>query len=82
MHIRTVLLAASIAFAGLLAPQFAAAQYPSKPIRVLVADGPGSAPDTITRVVGERLGNKVEAETFARILAVMLLASGVSLLAK
>ena len=33
-------------------------------------------------VVGERLGNKVEAETFARILAVMLLASGVSLLAK
>jgi len=56
MHIRTVLLAASIAFAGLLAPQFAAAQYPSKPIRVLVADGPGSAPDTITRVVGERLG--------------------------
>jgi len=33
-------------------------------------------------VVGERLSNKVEAETFARILAVMLLASGVSLLAK
>ena len=33
-------------------------------------------------VVGERLGNRVEAETFARILAVMLLASGVSLLAK
>ena len=33
-------------------------------------------------VVGERLSNKVEAETVARILAVMLLASGVSLLAK
>lgn len=33
-------------------------------------------------VIGERLGNRVEAETFARILAVMLLASGVSLLAK
>jgi tripartite-type tricarboxylate transporter receptor subunit TctC len=56
MHIHTVLLAASIAFAGLLAPQSAAAQYPSKPIRVLVADAAGSAPDTITRVVGERLG--------------------------
>jgi len=54
MHIRTALLVASIV--GLLAPQFAAAQYPSRPIRVLVADAPGSAPDTITRVVGERLG--------------------------
>lgn len=33
-------------------------------------------------VVGERLDNRVSSETFARILAVMLLASGVSLLAK
>lgn len=33
-------------------------------------------------VVGERLGNRVNGETFAKILAVMLLASGVSLLAK
>jgi uncharacterized protein len=33
-------------------------------------------------VVGERLGNRVDSETFARILAVMLLASGVSLLVK
>lgn len=33
-------------------------------------------------VVGERLGNKVHSETFAKILAVMLLASGLSLLAK
>ena len=33
-------------------------------------------------VVGERLGNKVDSETFARVLAVMLLASGLSLLAK
>lgn len=33
-------------------------------------------------VVGERLGNKVSSETFAKILAVMLLASGVSLLVK
>jgi tripartite-type tricarboxylate transporter receptor subunit TctC len=56
MHVRTALLAATVVFAGLLAPQFAAAQYPSRPIRVLVADAAGSAPDTITRVVGERLG--------------------------
>jgi len=54
MHIRAVLLAATVA--GLLASQFAVAQYPTRPIRVLVADAPGSAPDTITRVVGERLG--------------------------
>ena len=33
-------------------------------------------------VVGERLGNKVDSETFARVLAVMLLVSGLSLLAK
>lgn len=33
-------------------------------------------------VVGERLGNRVGSETFARVLAVMLLASGISLLAK
>lgn len=33
-------------------------------------------------VTGERLGNRVDGETFARILAVMLLASGASLLAK
>ncbi|RPJ46655.1 MAG: sulfite exporter TauE/SafE family protein [Betaproteobacteria bacterium] len=33
-------------------------------------------------VVGERLGNRVSSDTFTRILAVMLLASGASLLAK
>jgi tripartite-type tricarboxylate transporter receptor subunit TctC len=55
MQLRTVLLAASVAFAGLLGSQLAAAQYPSRPVRVLVADAAGSAPDTITRVLGERL---------------------------
>ena len=33
-------------------------------------------------VVGERVGNKVDSDTFGRVLAVMLLASGVSLLEK
>ncbi len=56
MHLRTVGLVAGIAFAVLLAPQFAVAQYPSKPIRVLVPDAAGSAPDTITRLVGVNLG--------------------------
>lgn len=33
-------------------------------------------------VLGERLGNRVDSETFGRVLAVMLFASGLSLLAK
>jgi uncharacterized membrane protein YfcA len=33
-------------------------------------------------VTGERLGNRVDSETFGRVLAVMLFASGLSLLAK
>ena len=33
-------------------------------------------------LIGERVGNKVDSDTFGRVLAVMLLASGVSLLAK
>lgn len=56
MHTCTALLGPVIAICGLLmsAPGFA--QYPTKPIRVLIADAPGSAPDTITRVVGDKLG--------------------------
>lgn len=33
-------------------------------------------------LLGERLGNRVDAETFSRVLALMLMASGISLLAK
>jgi uncharacterized membrane protein YfcA len=36
----------------------------------------------VATVTGERLGNRVSSETFSRILALMLLASGVSLLLK
>ena len=36
-----------------LSPAFA--QYPNKPIRVLIAQAPGSATDVISRVVGNRL---------------------------
>ena len=42
MQIRTVALGASIALAGLFAAQLALAQYPAKPVRVPVADSPGS----------------------------------------
>lgn len=36
----------------------------------------------LATVVGEKLGNRINAETFSRLLAVMLLASGTSLLLK
>ena len=54
-HIGAVLLAAGIALGGLLAPLSGHAQYPSKPIKLIASSAPGTAPDTIARVVGERL---------------------------
>lgn len=36
----------------------------------------------LATLVGERLGNRIDAETFTRLLGVLLLASGLSLLAK
>lgn len=36
----------------------------------------------VATLVGERLGNRIDGETFTRLLAVLLFASGVSLLAK
>jgi tripartite-type tricarboxylate transporter receptor subunit TctC len=41
----------------MLVPQFACAQaYPSKPIRIVVPFGPGSATDNISRMLGDRAG--------------------------
>jgi len=44
--------------AGILLPTLAARadSYPSKPITIIVPFGPGSATDTIARVVGQQLG--------------------------
>jgi len=53
--IGAVLLAAGIVLGGLLAATAGHAQYPSRPIKILVTVAPGSAPDTIARVLGERL---------------------------
>ena len=41
----------------------AQSQYPSKPIRIVVPFGPGSATDTIARMLGERAG-KIMGTTF------------------
>jgi tripartite-type tricarboxylate transporter receptor subunit TctC len=54
-RIGAVLLAAGIVLGGLLAATAGHAQYPSRPIKILVTVAPGSAPDTIARVLGERL---------------------------
>jgi len=52
-----IFLALSLALAGSLAGAPADAQpYPSKPITIIVPFGPGSATDTITRVVAQYLG--------------------------
>ena len=50
-----VLLAVGIVLGGLLAPPSGHAQYPSRPIKLMVTVAPGSAPDTTARVLGERL---------------------------
>ena len=34
----------------------AAAQYPDKPIRLIVPQAPGSATDTVARILGAELG--------------------------
>ena len=55
MRVLAALLAAAFALGGLLAPLSGHAQYPSKPIRLIVSSAPGSGPDVIARSVAERL---------------------------
>ena len=47
----------SLALAGLVAPNAALAQhYPNKPIRLLIGFAPGSATDSVARILAEPLG--------------------------
>ena len=55
MPIRAALLAAGIALGGLVVPTAGHAQYPSRPIKLMVTVSPGGGPDTIARVIGEKL---------------------------
>lgn len=55
---RFIATAITIAVAGVTVPATAAdpaASYPSRPIRVIVPNGPGSSVDTLTRIVTNRL---------------------------
>ncbi|MDO8595632.1 MAG: tripartite tricarboxylate transporter substrate-binding protein, partial [Sulfuricaulis sp.] len=55
MPIRPVLLAAAIALGSLLVPFTGHAQYPSRPIKLIVSSAAGSGPDVIARSVAARL---------------------------
>lgn len=55
-RIGALLLAAGLALAGLLVPSLSQAQYPSRPLKLVVAVAPGGAPDVVARIVGEKLG--------------------------
>lgn len=55
MSIRTALAAAGVALGNLLVPLSGHAQFPSKPVKLMVTVSPGGAPDTIARVIAEKL---------------------------
>lgn len=61
LHIgaRAALVATLVAGAGIAAAQSApAAEWPKGPVHVVVPYGPGSTPDIIARIVGERLAKR------------------------
>lgn len=50
-----LLIATCIGLGGLLAPISVHAQYPSRPVKLIVSSAPGSGPDVIARAVAEGL---------------------------
>jgi tripartite-type tricarboxylate transporter receptor subunit TctC len=52
-------IAASLLGTAPVAAQEAAKSYPSRPIRLIVPNAPGSAVDTLSRIVGIELGNTI-----------------------
>jgi tripartite-type tricarboxylate transporter receptor subunit TctC len=56
---RRFAIAAVAAFVSLVALQaFAQSPYPAKPVTLIVPYAPGGLPDTVARVVGQKLGDK------------------------
>ena len=59
---RVVLRATAIASLTLCAvpgPTWAQATYPNQPVRLVIAFGPGGVADTTSRLVAEKLGEKI-----------------------
>ncbi|MDB5728052.1 MAG: transporter substrate-binding protein, partial [Noviherbaspirillum sp.] len=52
---RAVLSAATFLLAAMLIPGAAHAEYPEKPIKILVSILPGGTPDVLARAIGEQL---------------------------
>jgi len=52
---RSLMAAATLALAPLIAQAQGPAAYPTKPIRIIVAGPPGIPPDVVARILGERL---------------------------
>jgi tripartite-type tricarboxylate transporter receptor subunit TctC len=58
IHLLRVVVAAGAAlFAVVASAQGQVQSYPSRPITLIVPFGPGSATDTITRIIAQHLGN-------------------------
>ena len=53
---RLIQLAAVLSSVAVVLPTFAQ-EYPSRPVKLVVASVPGSAPDVLARVLGEKLGS-------------------------
>lgn len=57
---RTLLVASAIALcAGLAAPAAHAQAYPTRSVRIIVPYGPGTTPDTLARIVGDALSQRL-----------------------
>jgi tripartite-type tricarboxylate transporter receptor subunit TctC len=58
MHRRSVFAFAALALGAIAAPSFAQPAYPTKAVTVVVPYAPGGLPDTVARVVGQKLSEK------------------------
>src|SRR5688572_983576 len=57
-NVRLALAAVSAAILGAIAPA-AASEFPNRPLRYVVATGPGGASDLLARVIGNALSEKL-----------------------
>ena len=67
MLIRRTLLLAGL-LGATLAPAAAQAPWPSRPIRIVVPYGPGSSPDVLVRLFGDKLGSAAVGNGWAGVI--------------